>query len=60
MDYDLTNADVERAGEIAEEFVDLSHELLIDGEEIDDLVCGMVLCINWLMALRDAETAVIN
>lgn len=60
MNYDLSDADIERASEIAEELVDLSQELLIDGEEIDDLVYGMVLCINWLMALRDAETATIN
>lgn len=58
--FDLSDADSERAHELAEVFGVISSEMIDEGEEVDDVVYAMVLTISWIMAMKQAADAMMN
>lgn len=57
--YDLSDADDERAHELAEVFAEVAWDMYEeDDEDIDDIVYAMVLVISFIMAHKEAANAV--
>lgn len=57
--FDLTNADEERANDLSAVFAAVAWAMYDeDDEEIDDIVYAMVLVISMIMAHNQADDAV--
>ena len=59
-DYDLTEADQERAEELSEIFAAIVDDMLDDDEEIDDILCSLMFVVSALIDFKQSNDAVLH
>lgn len=59
-DYDLTEADQERAEELSEIFAAVVDDMLDDDEEIDDILCSLMFVVSALIDFKQSNDAVLH
>lgn len=59
-DYDLTEADQERAEELSEIFAAVVDDMLDEDEEIDDILCSLMFVVSALIDFKQSNDAVLH
>lgn len=59
-DYDLTEADQERAEELSEIFAAIVDDMLDEDEEIDDILCSLMFVVSALIDFKQSNDAVLH
>ena len=59
-DYDLTEADQERAEELSEIFAAVVDDMLDEDEDIDDILCSIMFVVSALIDFKQSNDAVLH
>ena len=59
-DYDLTEADQERAEELSEIFAAIVDDMLDDDEDVDDILCSLMFVVSALIDFKQSNDAVLH
>ncbi len=59
-DYDLTEADQERAEELSEIFAAIVDDMLDADEDIDDILCSIMFVVSALIDFKQSNDAVLH
>lgn len=59
-DYDLTDADQERAEELSEIFAAVVDDMLDEDEDVDDILCSLMFVVSALIDFKQSNDAVLH
>jgi len=59
-DYDLTEADQERAEELSEIFAAIVDDMLDEDEDVDDILCSIMFVVSALIDFKQSNDAVLH